>query len=107
MYDEVIDLFSDSTESLEISSIGIFNGLSATVEMFNLTAIGSGGSEENCGVWNHYAPSVIMRSVIATASGGIDSQGVRNIHADGAILNDITATASGASTYNYGVYNSN
>jgi len=35
MYDEVIDLFSDSTESLEISSIGIFTGKEGVRKFFN------------------------------------------------------------------------
>lgn len=35
MYDEVIDLFSDSTESLEISSIGIFHGKEGVRRFFN------------------------------------------------------------------------
>lgn len=35
MYDEVIDLFSDNTESLEISSLGIFLGKEGVRKFFN------------------------------------------------------------------------
>lgn len=69
----------------------------------NVTAVGSGGTSINRGIYNYYSPSV-MTNVTASASGGSSSYGIYN-HWSSIVMTNVSAEAAGASTtravYNY------
>lgn len=72
MYDEVIDLFSDRTESLEISSLGIFHGKEGVRRFFNSMKAGSLRKPENVrGLSLH----MMLQGVVHLDPGGETARG--------------------------------
>jgi pectin methylesterase-like acyl-CoA thioesterase len=86
------------------SNVGVFNNSSSSPSMTNVIATASGsGSTFNSGVYN-YSSSPNMTNVTATSSGGRNSTGVWSDRSS-AKMNNVTATGSGGYNSNAGVGN--
>jgi len=77
-------------------------------KILHVTAIASGGSGINCGIYiNHHGGSAItIQNVSASASGGNSSYGIWYIDCT-PMLTNVTAKASGSSSQSYGVFDQN
>ncbi|MEM7114987.1 MAG: pectinesterase family protein [Chloroflexota bacterium] len=87
------------------NTISIAIWTSGTTEAFrihHITAIGSGGTNENYGIVLTDSSVSTIDSVTAIASGGAQSFGIRN-SASSPTLNNVTAMASDASFNNFGI----